>query len=169
MCIKSTTGRLKHIQCFQVVKTGSSAGQRCRRLRNVLNMEKQRMVSGSRQLAPAKKLVVNELRRVKNNLQKKFYRAKQCIVDLKLELHKVQNEMSKIGNESIKDKLDQCENMNESQKTLILECFAASKVKNIKSCRYSEHWLMLCLLFNIRSRSAYKYLRSSALLPLPHH
>lgn len=83
------------------------------------------MVSGSRQLtqlSPTKKLVVNELRRVKNNLQKKFNRAKQCIVDLKLELNKVQNEMSKIGNESIKEKLDQCENMNESHKILILEC-----------------------------------------------
>lgn len=171
VCTKSTTGRLKHNQCLQVIKTGSASCHRCRRLRNVLNMQKQRMVSGSRQLAqlsPTKKIVVNELRRVKNNLQKKLNRAKQCIVDLKLELNKVQNEMSKIGNESIKEKLNQCENINESQKILILECFAASKVKNVKSCRYSEHWLMLYLLFNIRSPSAYKYLRSSALLPLPH-
>jgi len=27
---------------------------------------------------------------------------------------------------------------------------------------------MLCLLFNIRSPGAYKYLRNSSLLPLPH-
>lgn len=73
VCTKSTTGRLKHNQCLQVIKTGSTSCQRCRRLRNVLNMQKQRMLFGSRQLAqlsPTKKLVVNELRRVKNNLQK---------------------------------------------------------------------------------------------------
>lgn len=51
--------------------------------------------------------------------------------------------------------------LNESQKSMVMECFAASRVK-------SENWLMLCLLFNIRSPSAYKYLRTSALLPLPH-
>lgn len=109
VCTKSTTGRLKHNQCLRVIKTGSTSCHICKRLRNVLNMQKQRMVSGSRQLthlSPTKKLVVNELRRVKNNLQKKFNRAKQCIIDLKLELNKVQNEMSKIGNESIKEKLD---------------------------------------------------------------
>lgn len=58
--------------------------------------------------------------------------------------------------------------LNESQKSMVMECFAASRVKNPKSRRYSENWLMLCLLFNIRSPSAYKYLRTSALLPLPH-
>jgi len=65
---------------------------------------------------------------------------------------------------NLKDKLI---GMNESQK-MIMECFAASRVENSKSRRYSENWLMLCLLFNIRSSSAYKYLRASALLPLPH-
>lgn len=105
------------------------------------------------------------MRIIKNNLQKNFNRAKQKVTDLKLELNNVQNEMSKISDYSIKEKIDQCENMNESQKTLILECFNASKVKNR---RYSDNWLMLCLLFNIRSPSPYKYLRNSTLLPLPH-
>jgi len=58
--------------------------------------------------------------------------------------------------------------MNESQKTLVIECFAAAKYKNPKIRRYTENWLMLCLLLNIRSPSAYKYLRARTLLPLPH-
>ncbi|KAE9521372.1 hypothetical protein AGLY_018194 [Aphis glycines] len=58
--------------------------------------------------------------------------------------------------------------MNESQKILVIECFAAAKYRNPKSRRYTENWLMLCLLLNIRSPSAYKYLRESALLPLLH-
>lgn len=76
----------------------------------------------------------------------------------------VQNEMSNYSG-SIDNKLKKL-TINESQKSLIMECFAAAKVK--RNCRYSENWLMLCLLFNIRSTTAYKYLRTTALLPLPH-
>lgn len=65
-------------------------------------------------------------------------------------------------------KTNKLNGMVESQKTMIMECFAASRVKNSKSRQYSENWLMVCLIFNIRSPSAYKYLRASALLPLPH-
>jgi len=169
---KSTTGRLKHKHCLQLVKTGSLACLRCSKLRNILNMQKLRRQESKLQItqvSPTKRnVMIKDLRRVKNNLQKKFNRAKQKIIDLKLELSNVQKEMSKINNESIKEKIDQCDNMNESQKTLIMECFSASKVKNNKNRRYSENWLMLCLLFNIRSPSAYTYLRNSALLPSPH-
>lgn len=54
------------------------------------------------------------------------------------------------------------------KKTLVTEFLTASRLKNSKSHRYSENWLMLCLLFNIRSPSAYKYVREIALLPFPH-
>jgi len=134
-------------------------------------MQKERKSSKKKDillLSPSKKLVVNRLRRVKDNLRKKCVRAKQKLINLKLKLSKVQNEMASISDDSIKEKLNLCQNMNESQKTLILECFAASKVKNCKSRRYTENWLMLCLLLNIRCPSAYKYLRNSELLPLPH-
>lgn len=51
-------------------------------------------------------------------------------------------------------------------KIIVIECFAAAKYTNSKNFRYNENWL--CLLLNIHSSSAYKYLRTSALLPLPH-
>lgn len=90
------------------------------------------------------------------------------IIDLKLELSKAQKAMAQFSETSIKNTINHCDGMNESQRTLIEECFAASKVKNAKNRRYTENWLMLCLLLNIRSSSVYKYLRNSALLPLPH-
>jgi len=68
---------------------------------------------------------------------------------------------------SIENKLKEL-TINESQKSLIMECFAAAKVKTSRNRRYSENWLMLCLLFNIRSPTAYKYLKITALLPLSH-
>lgn len=152
-----------------MVKIGSSSCIRCARLRNVLYMQKLRINSNKQkliQLSPTKRNA--GFRRIKNNLQKNFNRTKKKVTDLKLEFNNVQKEMSKINDYSIKEKIDLCENINESQKTLILECFTASKVKNTKNRRYSDNWLMLCLLFNIKFPSEYKYLRNSVLLPLPH-
>lgn len=76
--------------------------------------------------------------------------------------------MATFCDKKIEEQLNNMSGIIESQKTLIKECFSASKNKNTKSRRYSENWLMLCLLFNIRSPGAYKYLRDSQLLPLPH-
>ncbi|KAF0739137.1 THAP-type domain-containing protein [Aphis craccivora] len=50
---------------------------------------------------------------------------------------------------------------------MIKEKIAASKYKNPKNRRYSENWLLLCLLFHIRAFGAYKILRNQNLLPLP--
>lgn len=41
-------------------------------------------------------------------------------------------------------------NISNEQSELIKEIVAASKVKNPKNRRYSENWMMLCLLFQIR-------------------
>lgn len=144
---------------------------RCKKLRNILNMQEKRKELKKREvllLSPSKKVIVGKLRRVRNNLNKKKIRAKQKILNLTTELNKVKHRMANVYDESLKEKLNLCRIMNESQKTLITECFASSKVRNAKNRRYMENWMMLCLLFNIRSPSTYKYLRNSELLPLPH-
>lgn len=76
--------------------------------------------------------------------------------------------MATFCDKKIVKQLNNMSGINECQKTLIKECFSASKIENTKSRGYSENWLMLCLLFNIRSPGAYKYLPDSQLLPLPH-
>jgi len=75
--------------------------------------------------------------------------------------------MAKFCDKNIEEQLNNIILMS-YKKTLINECFAASKIENTKSKRYSNNWLMHCLLFNIRSPGAYKYLCDSQLLPLPH-
>ncbi|KAF0747353.1 Uncharacterized protein FWK35_00011911, partial [Aphis craccivora] len=116
---------------------------KCRRLVNVLTMREKRKNSGAQEhllLSPSKRKLFNKIQNEKKCLKKKV----------------------------IEEQLNNMSGINESQKTLIKECFATSKIKNTKIRRYSENWLMLCLLFNIRSPGAYKYLRDSQLLPLPH-
>lgn len=40
--------------------------------------------------------------------------------------------------------------VNESQKAVINEIIASSKIKNPKGHTYSENWLLMCILLNIR-------------------
>lgn len=53
-----------------------------------------------------------------------------------------------------------------AQKTVLSEIIAsASKSRNNR--RYSEEWVMLCILMNIRSPTYYEFLRRNKVLPLP--
>lgn len=49
-------------------------------------------------------------------------------------------------------------NISNEQSELIKEIFAAAKVKNPKNRRYSENWMMLCLLFQIRYQENLSFL-----------
>lgn len=40
--------------------------------------------------------------------------------------------------------------LNESEKTIINEIFMASHFSNSKNRKYSENWILLCILFRIR-------------------
>lgn len=58
-------------------------------------------------------------------------------------------EMSKINSTTL-DNIILKSNIPECQANLIQEIFNASKVKCSKQNRYSDNWLLFCLLFNIR-------------------
>lgn len=169
--VANSVGRLQHINCCLVMKEKATYCVKCRRLVNVLAMREKRKNAGAQKhllLSPSKRKIFNKIQNEKKCLKKKVVRAKEKINELNSELNKVKKNMATFCDEKIEEQLNNMSGINESQKTLIKECFAASKIKNTKSRRYSENWLMLCLLFNIRSPGAYKYLRDSQLLPLPH-
>jgi len=54
----------------------------------------------------------------------------------------------KMENKTIDNLLSNA-NLNEPQKVLINEIIKTSSVKS-KNCRYSENWILLCILFHIR-------------------
>lgn len=58
-------------------------------------------------------------------------------------------------------------NVPEPQKLALKEIIAMANKKKAKGCRYTENWLMLCMLLNIRSPSYYEFLRTNNILPLP--
>lgn len=54
-----------------------------------------------------------------------------------------------------------------AQKTAMKEITAAASTKNSKGRRYSEDWIMLSMLMNIRSPGYYEFLRKKNVIPLP--
>lgn len=57
--------------------------------------------------------------------------------------------------------------ISENQKIIIQEIISSSKKKCPRGNRYTEDWVMLCMLLHIRSPAGYKFLQSNQLLPLP--
>lgn len=75
---------------------------------------------------------------------------------LRLTIEKMNNELKKIhqqtkemSDSSVKYVLNNCK-LGESQKTIIHEIITASKAENPKCRRYSEDWILLCVLLKIR-------------------
>ena len=60
-----------------------------------------------------------------------------------------------------------CENLSDSQKLAVQACFHASKVKDSRGMRYTNHWVHECLLLRIKSKKTYTHLRNHQILALP--
>jgi len=82
-------------------------------------------------------------------LKRKMVSNKEKISKFSSELDNVKARMATYCEQNIEDKLCNVNGINDSQKTLIKECFKASKIVNPKKSRYSENWLILYLLFSI--------------------
>lgn len=74
--------------------------------------------------------------------------------------------MSIINTESLERK---CSDLNVpiTQKIALKQIVQAATKKDAKGRRYTEEWIMLCLLLNIRSLRYYEFLRKNNILPLP--
>lgn len=76
-----------------------------------------------------------------------IYRYKKRVELLTNNLTNLQNEMH-MSDSSI-DNIFKNSNVNESQQILIREILNTSKVQ-AKNKRYTENWILLCILFHIR-------------------
>ena len=59
------------------------------------------------------------------------------------------------------------QNFSKNEKAAIQEILNASKVKAPKGRRYSDEWIILCVLLHMRSSATYRRIRELGILPLP--
>jgi len=78
-----------------------------------------------------------------------FYRLKLSIKELNLKLNEIQIRSKELTNQSVNN-IIQSDKLNASQKTIVQEIINASMVTNLKNRRYSENWILLCVLLKIR-------------------
>lgn len=71
------------------------------------------------------------------------------IKELNLKLNEIQIKSKELTNQSI-NTIIQSDKLNKSQKTIVQEIINASMVTNLKNRRYSENWILLCVLLKIR-------------------
>lgn len=163
--------RWRHKKCKYLIDKLSTKSKCifCERLRTTFRMKKSRISAGksTRLVLPSiKKKQLDQLRNRKHNTQKKILRAKHRIKCLQNQLNDAKEKLNKLSDSSVEDLIIK-NKLNDSQSTLIREIVMASRYKNPKNRHYSENWMLLCLLFNIRSPGAYRFLREQELMPLP--
>lgn len=78
-----------------------------------------------------------------------FIRKDKIIQNLKVQFTQLKNKMELVSNSYVDDLFSKLK-INESQSVLIKEIINCSKVKSIKGRRYSEDWMLLCMLLYIR-------------------
>lgn len=120
----------------------------CRRLLYIIKNKESRK-SKRPYFSPNKKKTIKQLKKVKYVIKQKYSRASLKIARLQRDLIEIQNKMKDISDSSLNNMLN-ASNIPECQTKLIQEIFNSAKMKNPKNRKYSENWMLLCLLFQIR-------------------
>jgi len=85
---------------------------------------------------------------------------------LKSQLNICQTKCSNLDESTILKNLTS-NNIPKNYQLVIKEIIATSKRKSSKGNRYTEDWIMLCMLLHIRSPAGFSFMQNNKLLPLP--
>lgn len=99
--------------------------------------------------SPQKRKALQRIQNLKQIIKKKHFRATKKISKLENDLNSVQNKMRDIDQLTLNNIFENSD-ISKGQSELIKEIVMAAKVKNTKSRRYNENWMLLCMLFQIR-------------------
>ncbi|KAH0535046.1 hypothetical protein KQX54_012472 [Cotesia glomerata] len=113
----------------------------------------------------ASRALVRKRKRNNTNLQdSRSINKKSNVLSSKFKSHA--KTMSQKSEASVLNKL-RSNDVAKNQCDVVQEILKASHCKNSSGRRYSENWLMLCMLLYMRSVSGYNFIRDNNILPLP--
>ena len=128
------------------------------KLSRIKNKKKIKRVSGITNPVDRIKLIAMQ-KKMKAQVRKN--RSLQMrINNLKEELSNQQGLMSKVTDSDM-------EKVSANQRLVVEEIVSAAKREDSRGNRYSDEFIMLCMLMNIRSPSYYEFLRNNKIIPLP--
>ncbi|XP_040074289.1 uncharacterized protein LOC115313165 [Ixodes scapularis] len=117
-------------------------------------------------LSPSKKKKIDILRRQRIACSRSKVRLLKRNRELEAELSMCKKDLEQLSSEKLNDVLKKLA-LPEPQQMLLRECISAAKCTSSKGRRYTDDWLLLCLLLHIRSPAGYRLLRENDVLPLP--
>ncbi|XP_029344634.1 uncharacterized protein LOC115033917 [Acyrthosiphon pisum] len=164
-------GTQRHFMC-QYILEGSKKCEHCTRAERSLNRQKLRLKINN---TPHRiRLLVshryrNQLQRLRmrhNVTRNKKNRTMILNKKFKNNIFNLQKQISELTSISLEERLLKNAVPN-NQRIALLQILSASQVNNKKGCRYSEDWLLLCILFHMRSPCGYNFIRNHDIMPLP--
>ncbi|KAH9377962.1 hypothetical protein HPB48_015074 [Haemaphysalis longicornis] len=165
----------RHNSCQVILNTNSSVCKKCTSLSDTLRIHQKRKLENKRKGKAQglrtlpwqqNKDKIAALRRANYALRRSKSRLLKRFKNLSIELKQARQRIHTLSEEELDVKLSQM-NLPSAQLTAVKECISAARFENKKSRRYTEGWLLMCLLLHIRSPAAYSFLRGNDVLPLP--
>ena len=167
--------QLRHIRCPLI--TDRRQCEACKNVRKVISQKKLRMrkseAINNRETRGDKREKKRKGRTLSDAVKKKLRsqqsalkRAKRRIIGLKSVIQARQSEVRNLKEENVLQKCKES-GISAEQQMCVKEIMAAAQRKNSKGRRYTEDWVLLCILLHIRSPSAYDFLRQNGVMPLP--
>lgn len=159
----------RHGFCPLLVAGGAPTCLLCKRMNNAISTRYRRQkLNRSNQ-----RIRINVSPKTKAKLRTRYQsavqgqrRALRKIEILKAKMEQVQEKAASYSEKTLHDNLENAK-IHENQRKALNEILAAAKRKGPKGRRYSEEWILLCLLLHMRSPSGYRFLWKHNLLPLP--
>ena len=86
---------------------------------------------------------------------------------LKTTVKNMQDKMRNMSQDSADKLLARHENISDSEVTAVKEIFKAAGTKDPRGRRYSDEWIIQCILLHMRSPAAYRIIFENKMLPVP--
>lgn len=99
--------------------------------------------------SPSKKAVLKKLRNNRQIMKVRVIRSNLKIKKQQSSLNENKQKLQAISKISVLDIIKKY-GLSNMQSDLLQQIISSAKVKNTKNRRYSQSWMMLCLLFQIR-------------------
>lgn len=167
-------GTVRHNKCLILLKSNVQCTF-CKRLEGTLKkaelrIKKQRQRKRIKRihlaLSPRKHEKLSRLRQKHYVALKAKRRVQQNATKLKIYLEKCQKAMTKMNSQLINELLTK-QNIPKHQRIAITEILSTANSKNKHGRRYSEEWMLMCMLMHMQSPKSYNFLRKNEILPLP--
>ena len=144
----------------------------CKTIKHVLNKKIIRRQHNKnyvqiKKLSPKKREQFLKLRQQVRNTGRSKRRAQIAVRLLKETVTEHQKQINGMSQMTVDTILAENKNISANEQLAIREIFKAAKVKDPKGRRYSDDWIILCVLLHMRSPVTYRMIHDNKILPVP--